>query len=64
MIVIKVWDLRTQRGMSLRTLATCSGISKSTINRIENGVTSPTIAELDALANVLGCAITDLFAVL
>lgn len=38
--------LRKNRGLSLRTLATLSGVSKSTISKIENGITDTSIGTL------------------
>lgn len=38
-----------------------TGISKSTLNNIENEKVSPTIAELEAIAKALNMKITDLF---
>lgn len=38
-----------------------TGISKTTLNYIENGVTSPTLRQLEAIASALDVKITDLF---
>ncbi|MDE6863470.1 MAG: helix-turn-helix domain-containing protein [Eubacterium sp.] len=42
-IVYKLYEIRAQKGMSLRKLEELSGIGKSTINRIENGEANPTV---------------------
>ena len=42
-------------------LSKMTGISKSTLNNIENEKVSPTIAELEAIAKALNMKITDLF---
>lgn len=61
MIIINVWKMRTNRGISLRELEKMSRISKATINRIENGKKSPTLDELERIAMALGCRISDLY---
>ena len=58
---ILTWQARTEKHLTLVQLATMTGISKSTLNNIENGRTSPTFDQLDAIANALGVRITDLF---
>ena len=58
---ILTWQARTEKHLTLVQLATMTGISKSTLNNIENGRTSPTLDQLDAIANALGVRITDLF---
>jgi len=55
---IKTW--RTAAGMSLQVLANRSGVSPSTIHKIENGQTVPTIAVLLKLAEGLGRRPTEL----
>ena len=42
-------------------LARLSGISKTTLNNIENQKVMPTIAQLETLAKVMDIHITDLF---
>ncbi len=64
MIVILLWQVRTRRGLSLRELAERTQLSKSTLNRIENGETSPTLDELEVIAGALNCTIADLYAVI
>ncbi|WP_243003067.1 helix-turn-helix transcriptional regulator [Eubacterium sp. AF17-7] len=53
--------MRTKKGYSCRKLADKSGLSKSTINNIENEKTSPTLEQLEAIASALDCRIIDLF---
>ena len=43
-------DLRLERGLSARGLAEQSEISAAMISRIENGLVSPSIGTLEALA--------------
>ena len=63
MIDVLLWQVRTAQGITLRELEQMTGLSKSTLNRLENGQTSPTLAQLELLAAALNCNITDLFAV-
>lgn len=58
---ILVWNARNKKGCTLKQLAELSGIPKSTINNIENGLTSPTILQLEKLAKALDVRINDLF---
>ena len=54
-------DLRQQRGESARWLAEQSGISAAMVSRIENGLVSPSIGTLGALAEALQVPIVSLF---
>lgn len=58
---ILTWQARTDRHLTLKQLETLTGISKSTLNTIENGITSPTLRQLEAIAAALDVKITDLF---
>ena len=58
---IRVWEARTQKGYTLVQLEGITGISKSTLNNIENGKTSPTLSQLESIASAIGVRITDLF---
>ena len=51
----------TDRHLTLKQLEALTGISKSTLNTIENGITSPTLRQLEAIAAALDVKITDLF---
>lgn len=61
MIIIKLWEIRTAKGLKLEAVAAVTGVSKSTLNNIENGKTSPTLANLEKIAKGLGCRISDLY---
>ncbi len=54
-------ELRLHRGLSLRWLAERSGVSAAMVSRIENGLVSPSIGTLEALANFLEVPIISLF---
>lgn len=61
MVIIKLWEIRTAKGLKLEAVAAVTGVSKSTLNNIENGKTSPTLANLEKVAKGLGCRIIDLY---
>lgn len=54
-------ELRQQRGLPARWVAAQSGISAAMISRIENGLVSPSIGTLAALAEALEVPIVSLF---
>ena len=57
---ILTWQARNNKKVTLVKLSKMTGISKSTLNNIENEKVSPTIAELEAIAKALNMKITDL----
>ena len=61
MIEIYIWNKRTEQNISCRQLAKLTGLSKTTINNLENYKTSPTLDELDIIVKALNCSIYDLF---
>ena len=61
MVIIKLWEIRTAKGLKLEAVAAVTGVSKSTLNNIESGKTSPTLANLEKVAKGLGCRISDLY---
>lgn len=61
MVIIKLWEIRTAKGLKLEAVAAVTGVSKSTLNNIENGKTSPTLDNLEKIAKGLGCRISDLY---
>lgn len=60
-MVIKLWEIRSKNNITLRELEKKSGISKTTLNDIENGRTAPTIQTLEKIAESIDCKINDLF---
>jgi len=60
-IIYKVYDYRTKANMTLRELEQKSGISRATINNIENGIANPTVEVICQLAIALKCSPCDLF---
>jgi transcriptional regulator with XRE-family HTH domain len=47
-------DLRTARGLSIRELATKTGLSASAISRWESGSRTPTVEHYNKMMTVLG----------
>lgn len=60
-VVYKLYEYRMERKMSLRQLEDLSGISKATINRIENQQYNPTVLTICILAEALDVSPYDLF---
>lgn len=58
---ILTWQARGERNLTLVQLAHLTGISKSTLNNIENGRVSPKLEQLEKIAKALDMSITDLF---
>lgn len=54
-------DARTARGWTQAELATRVGVSRKTINTVENGVFVPSTALALALAETLGASVDALF---
>lgn len=61
MIRVRIWECRERKGVSLRELERSSGISRSTLQRAESGLVSPTLDQLDRIASTLKISIADLF---
>lgn len=58
---ILTWKARTKRGLTLRKLEELTGISRTTLNDIENGKVSPTLWELETIARALDMKISELY---
>jgi quercetin dioxygenase-like cupin family protein/DNA-binding Xre family transcriptional regulator len=61
LVGIKLNKLRSQRGLSLRSLANLSGLNINTLSLIENGKSSPSVSTLQQLAHALDVPITAFF---
>ena len=57
----RIRQLRTGRGLSVRTLAATTGFSPSFISQVEHGQVSPSIASLERIATALGVTLGGLF---
>ena len=62
-IEIKLKELRKQKNITLSELAKMTGISKSHLNYIENGIKEPTISVLVLIAKALNVKIDELYIV-
>lgn len=58
---VLTWQARHERGITLKQLEKMTGIGKTTLNNIENGLVSPTLCQLEAIARALDVKMTDLF---
>jgi transcriptional regulator with XRE-family HTH domain len=58
---IRLRQLREKRGVSMRTLATMSGLSANALSMIERGKTSPSVSTLYRLASALEIPVTNFF---
>lgn len=58
---VLTWQARTEKNLTLVQLAELTGISKTTLNTIENGQTSPTLRQLEAIAKALQVDVCDLY---
>lgn len=54
-------EIMYDKNISTRQLSLMTGISKSTINNIANGVYSPTMNSMELLAKALKVRISDLY---
>lgn len=61
MVEVKTWQVRQKRGLTLRQLEELTGIGKTTLNNIENGLVSPTLNQIEAIARALGVNMSDLY---
>lgn len=58
---ILTWQARIKKNVTLKQLEQMTGISKTTLNTIENGLTSPTLRQLEAIAIALDTKISALY---
>src|SRR5512144_1481772 len=58
----RLHELREARGISMRALASRSGLSANALSMIERGRTSPSVSTLYKLADALGVPVTEFFA--
>ncbi|MEM7225752.1 MAG: XRE family transcriptional regulator [Pseudomonadota bacterium] len=57
----QVRQFRQERNFTLVALAQLAGLSRGMLSKIENGMTSPSLATLSALAQALNVPVTSLF---
>ncbi|MGB3701957.1 MAG: helix-turn-helix domain-containing protein [Anaerolineales bacterium] len=58
---VRLRELRTERGLSMRALARLSGLSTNALSMIERGKTSPSVSTLYKLSEALEVPITAFF---
>lgn len=61
MLKILVKEVRTKKNISIRNLSLLSDVSKSHIEKIEDGKTKPSLEVIYKIAKVLDVSIYDLF---
>jgi transcriptional regulator with XRE-family HTH domain len=61
LIGLEIRSLRKSRGFTVAELSVAAGISMGMLSKVENGVISPSLGTLDALATALSVPITQLF---
>lgn len=60
-MIVLTWQARENKGVSLRKLSKMTGLTYSTLWRIENEKKSPTLNELKLIAMALDTHISDLY---
>ena len=58
---IKIWEVRTEKGISLDALSKLTGISKGALSNYENEKRYPTIDYLERIAKALEVNIEELY---
>lgn len=58
---VYTWQARINKNMTLKQLEAVTGIGKTTLNNIENGLVSPTLVQLETIARALDVKMVDLF---
>lgn len=58
---VLTWQARTEKNLTLKQLEALTGIGKTTLNNIENGLVSPTLWQLETIARALDTTISNLF---
>ena len=58
---VLTWKARIEKNLTLRELEAITGISKSTLNTIENGLTLLTLRQLEMIAEALDTTINALY---
>ena len=58
---VYTWQARINKGMTLKQLEIATGIGKTTLTNIENGLVSPTLVQLEAIARALDVTMIELF---
>lgn len=60
-VVVKTWEFRNNKNVTLEELSSITGISTSTLNNIENHKTEPKIGQLVKIAKALEVEVNELY---
>lgn len=60
-MIIKIWEARTKKGITLVELSRRTGISKSALNNYENGKRFPDMLQMEKIAAALDTSISNLY---
>jgi len=61
-MLLRIRDLRKQRGLTIQALADAIGVTKSHVSEMERGVKPISSRHLESIARALGCCPADLIA--
>lgn len=56
-----IWQARSAKGISLRKLAARTGISKSALHKMENGMEIPNLLHIELIAKALNMPMSSLY---
>lgn len=60
-MLIKIWNVRTEKEITLSELAQRCGISRAALSNYENEIRYPTIFQMEKIAKALDVRISDLY---
>lgn len=60
-MLIKIWNVRTEKEIALSELAQRCGISRAALSNYENEIRYPTIFQMEKIAKALDVRISDLY---
>ena len=60
-MLIKIWNVRTEKEITLSELAQRCGISRAALSNYENEIRYPTILQMEKIAKALDVRISDLY---
>lgn len=60
-MLIRIWNVRTEKEITLSELAQRCGISRAALSNYENEIRYPTIFQMEEIAKALDVRISDLY---
>lgn len=60
-MLIKIWNVRTEKEITLSELAQRCGISRAALSNYENEIRYPTVLQMEKIAKALDVRISDLY---